>query len=116
MTQFYQPTPKEIAQLKSHFTLTNGTLYRDGEKITHHHTRALGKRILNTKVIIGALTGNPPKRQKGWSNPSKMTHCDICGGELPEEELRMQAANHRNCWEKMIQAGWSAEDEAEARK
>ncbi|GEM_PF-5065097 len=33
----------------------------------------------------------------------KFTHCDICNEELPEEELRMQAVNHRECWKAWVE-------------
>ncbi len=32
----------------------------------------------------------------------KFTHCEECGEELPESEIRMGSAYHFACWDRMV--------------
>lgn len=41
----------------------------------------------------------------------KFTHCDICNEPLPEDELRMQAVNHRECWKSWVEEKRTREPE-----
>lgn len=47
---------------------------------------------------------------KNWYDRKrpKYTTCSYCGEALPDEEIRMQAANHRACWKFSIhtKAAW----------
>ena len=58
---------------------------------------------------------SPADAQRKGLRP-KFTHCDICGKELPDEELRMQAVNHRECWKVWVEEKRNRDPEAVVEK
>ena len=116
MSAYHTPTKKEKALILKNYTYTKSTLFLNGVKVKRDITNVPGSKPMNCKVVIGVLTGEPPVRGKHMNNKPRYTHCDECGEALPESELRMGSAYHEQCWKDMIHAGWSKEDEENAKK
>lgn len=54
------------------------------------------------------MTTKPKAKQYYDRNRPKYVNCSYCGEALPDEEIRMQAANHRACFKFAIhtKAAW----------
>jgi len=115
MSSYLIPTEKEKARILKNYTYTD-TLYLNGVEVVRELSHVPGAKIMNVRVIIGVLTGKPPVRGNFCNVKPKYTHCEECGEELPESEIRMMACMHEGCWEKMIQAGWNKEEEERAKR
>ena len=68
---------------------------------------ALPKRTLKAiKNKARELNLRRPKTKKNTIIPKlkqpKYTCCDICGKDLPANEIAMGAANHLNCWRQWV--------------
>ena len=116
MSSYLLPTKKEKAQILANYTYTDEVLYLNGTPVTRQLSHVPGAKIMNVAVIIGVLTGKAPVKGKFCNVKPKYTHCEGCGEPLPESEIRMQSAYHFLCWDKMIRAEWSREEERRAKK
>ena len=116
MSSYLIPTKKEKAQILASYTYTDGVLKLNGVEVTRQLSHVPGAKIMNVAVIIGVLTGEPPVKGNFCNVKPKYTHCEGCGEPLPESEIRMQSAYHFKCWDDMIRAGWSKDEELKAKK
>jgi hypothetical protein len=46
--------------------------------------------------MLGLVTDEKKESTKYY------THCDMCGDPLPQEEIVIGVANHRDCWKKWV--------------